>query len=155
MGEIVWVNGEAIDGADIDAFFGPLRLWGLMEITAKIAKDKKGGTGPGNRESGRSYGKKRGTGTVRVKLANFMEINAPLQALGFDVTDLAPFPMIVVFKDKNRTLIPDLGMDVVEPKPNIGRVQILEHVDITDFDYGGSTDDQDLGVPMPFIFYAG
>lgn len=154
MAEQIYINGVAYDGTDVAVYFGPM-LCEWANINFEYAKEKEDGSGPGALPRGRSYGKKSGSGSLTVKEGFYEEIMQYLGPLGLDVTDLAPFPVIVNYSDKVAEEVPGLGMNRVAQGTNLLHTRVLSFVDLTNARHDIATDGKDLGVAMDFIYFPG
>lgn len=154
MADVIYVNGVAYDGTDVAVYFGPM-LCQWASINWKYAKEKGDGHGPGSLPRGRSYRKKSASGSLTVKESFYQELMQYLAPLGLDVTDLAPFPIIVNYSDKVAEEVPGLGMNRVSGQPSLPHTRVLSFVDITDAEHDIPTDGDDLGVSMGFIYFPG
>lgn len=154
MAEQIYVNGVAYDRGDVVVYFGPM-MPDWVSLNFEVAKDKEDGKGPGNKPHGRSYGRKSGSGSIAVKESFFQEIMNYLGPLGLDVTDLAPFPIVVSYSEKVAQAVPGLGMSVVSAAPSLLHTQVLEHVDFKNAKHDIGEDAKDLTVSMDFIYYPG
>lgn len=154
MAEQIYINGVAFDGTDVAVYFGPM-LCEWADVSWEYAKEKEDGHGPGSLPRGRSYGKKSGTGSITIKESFYQEIMQYLAPLGLDVTDLAPFPVIVNYSDKVAEEVPGLGMNRVAGKPSLPHTRVLSFVDIKNARHDIPTDGKDLGVGMDFIYFPG
>lgn len=154
MADVIYINGVPYDGTDVTIYFGPLMcVW--ADISWDYAKVKEDALGPGELPRGHSYGPKSANGSITVKEDFYQGIMQFLAPLGLNVTDLAPFPIIINYSDKVAKEVPGLGMNYVARDPSLPHTRVLSFVDITNARHDVATDGKDLGVGMDFIYFPG
>jgi len=148
--EVIYINGVPYDGTDVVVYFGPL-LCEWANINWEYAKEKTESPGVGGLQR-RSYGAKTANGSISIRESFYQDIMQYLGPLGLDVTDLAPFPVIVNYSDKVAKEVPGLGMNRVAGGTNLLHTRILSFVDIKNARHDVAVDGKDLSIAMDFMY---
>lgn len=98
-GEIL-IQGKNHDWSDAKLYIAGKEIGGFTAVSWKVAKEKSLTHASGQEPDGVAHGKKTYTVEFTLKLKDAFEFEAPARAAQKNVTEYAPFPIVVAYADK-------------------------------------------------------
>lgn len=98
-GDIIQVMDRAMPAEAVEVWWGPVRLAGVKSISWGDEREKASIQGMSPDDEGVAYGRKSKTLTIEINAWALRLISEPLELAGYDLTDIAPVPGMIRFKD--------------------------------------------------------